>query len=238
MVRPDPSRDRLMTIKLPRLLPVLTFAVLLAAIPFAPRAQAQVSMTTIGVASTQNFDSLATAGAANPWTDNSTLTGWYSQFSATPANPTTYRADAGGSNTGAIYSWGTGTGTERALGAVSSGTPVTILTGLRLVNNTGTTITSLVISYNGEQWRDGGAAVPVAQTTFFEYQVANAGVITDANTPTTGWTNFSSLDFVSPTFTNTTTGTAIDGNNPSNRTAKSASLSVTVSPGQEVWLRW
>jgi uncharacterized repeat protein (TIGR01451 family) len=203
--------------------------------------RAQVSLTTIGAASTQNFDTLATTGTANTWTDNTTLPGWYSQFSATPANPTTYRADSGGSNTGAIYSWGIASVnplTERAFGAVSSGTPVTILNAVRLVNNTGTTITSLDISYNGEQWRDGGAAVPVAQTTFFEYQVGNAGVITDANTPTTGWTAFSGLDFTTPTFTNTGAGVAIDGNQAANRTAKSASVTVTVAPGQEVWLRW
>ncbi|HEV8578167.1 MAG TPA: ExeM/NucH family extracellular endonuclease [Thermoanaerobaculia bacterium] len=202
---------------------------------------AQVSLTTIGTASTQNFDTLATSGTANTWTDNSTLPGWYAQFSATPANPTTYRADSGGANTGAIYSWGVaGVNplTERAFGMLSSGTPVTVLTAVRLVNNTGVTISSLDISYNGEQWRDGGAVTPVAQTTFFEYQVANAGTITDANTPTTGWTAFSSLNITSPTFTNTGAGAALDGNAAANRIAKSASLLVTVSPGQEIWLRW
>ena len=219
--------------------PLVLLAVLsLASFLFTSPVGAQVSLTTLGTPYTQNFDSLLTTGTANPWTDNSTLAGWYAQFSATPANPTTYRADSGGSNTGAIYSWGLTPLTERAFGMLSSGTPVTVLTAVRFVNNTGSTITSLNISYNGEQWRDGGAVTPVAQTTFFEYQVANAGTITDANAPTTGWTSFSSLDFTSPTFTNTTTGAAIDGNNASNRTAKSATLTVTVNPGQEVWLRW
>ncbi|HXU31496.1 MAG TPA: ExeM/NucH family extracellular endonuclease, partial [Thermoanaerobaculia bacterium] len=172
------------------------------------------------------------------WADNTTLPGWYSQFSATPANPTTYRADAGASNTGAIYSWGTGTATERAFGSVSSGTPVNIFNAARLVNNTGSTISSFLIAFNGEEWRDGGAATPVAQTLSFEYQVAAAGVITDSNTPTTGWTAFTALDFVSPTFTNTGAGVALDGNAAANRTAKSATLTVSVSPGQEIWLRW
>ena len=213
--------------------------VVLVCAAFLPSpARAQISLTTIGTPYTQNFDSLLTTGTANPWTDNSTLAGWYAQFSATPANPTTYRADSGGSNTGAIYSWGLTPVNERAFGSLSSGTPVNVLTAVRFVNNTGATITSLAISYNGEQWRDGGAAVPVAQTTFFEYQVASAGTITDANTPATGWTALSSLDFTSPTFTNTGAGVALDGNNASNRTAKSATLTVTINPGQEVWLRW
>jgi predicted extracellular nuclease len=220
--------------------PIVLLAVLSCCL-LTSRVRAQVSLTTLGTPYTQPFDTLTTSGTANPWTDNSTLAGWYAQFSATPANPTTYRADSGGSNTGAIYSWGVaGVNplTERAFGMLSSGTPVTVLTAVRFVNNTGSTITSLNISYNGEQWRDGGAVTPVAQTTFFEYQVANAGTITDANTPSTGWTSFSSLDFTSPTFTNTGAGAALDGNNASNRTAKSATLTVTVNPGQEVWLRW
>src|SRR5436190_5379081 len=121
---------------------------------------------------------------------------------------------------------------------LSSGTPVNVLTAVRFVNNTGATITSLNISYNGEEWRDGGAATPVAQTTFFEYQIANAGTITDANTPGTGWTAFSSLDMTTPTFTNTGSGAALDGNLPANRVAKSATVTVTINPGQEVWLRW
>ena len=216
-----------------RTLPFLALLGLIAA-PLS----AQISLTTLGTPVTQTFDTLATSGTANTWTDNTTLPGWYSQFSATPANPVTYRADAGGSNTGAIYSWGTGTATERAFGSVASGTPANIFNAVRLVNNTGATITSLSISFNGEQWRDGGAATPVAQTLSFQYQVAAAGVITDSNTPTTGWTAFTSLDFASPTFTNTTTGAALDGNAVANRTAKSATLSVTVSVGQEIWLRW
>ncbi len=197
-------------------------------------------MTTIGSPSTQSFDTLATSGTANTWTDNTTLVGWYSQFAAT-ANPTTYRADAGGSNTGAIYSWGTGTATERALGSVGSGGTADIFNAVRLVNNTGVTITSLLVAFNGEQWRAGGCTptpcTPAAQKIDFQYQVANAGVITDANTPTTGWTDHNPLDFTSPT-PGTSTAAALDGNAAANRTALSATVTVTVLAGQEIWLRW
>jgi hypothetical protein len=193
-----------------------------------------LSITTLGVPITQNFDTLATTGAANTWTDDSTLPGWYSQFELTTTNPTTYRADAGASNTGAIYSWGTGTATERALGSVSSGTPGTIFNALKLTNNSGSSITSFDISYLGEQWRNGGNTS--AQQLDFQYQVAAAGAITDANTPTTGWTDFDPLDFASPTVG--ATAAALDGNAAANRTARSATLMVTVNAGQEIWLRW
>jgi hypothetical protein len=211
----------------------------LNAVPGSP----SISITTLGTPITQNFDTLLTTGTANPWTDDSTLPGWYAQFSATPANPTTYRADSGGSNTGAIYSWGVaGVNplTDRALGSVSSGTPVTVYFALKLTNNTGSPIGSIDVSYTGEQWRDGGAAVPAAQTTNFQYQIAAAGTITDANTPTTGWTTFPTLSFTSPTFTNTGAGVALDGNAAANRTAKSATITfgTPVSVGQEIWIRW
>ncbi len=200
-----------------------------------------LSVTTLGLAITQNFDTLATGGTANTWTDDSTLPGWFAQFSAVTTNPTTYRADAGASNTGAIYSWGTGTATERAFGSVGSGTPGDIYWALKLTNDTGSTITSLNVSFTGEQWRQGGCTpTPCsvsAQTVDFQYQVANAGVITDANTPTTGWLDHDALDFTSPA-PGTSTAAAIDGNAAANRTALASTITVSVAAGQDVLLRW
>lgn len=201
-----------------------------------------VSVTTLGAPITQPFDALATTGTANAWTDDSTLAGWYSQFELQTSNPTTYRADSGGSNTGAIYSWGvagTNDVSERAFGSIASGTPGTIYYALKLTNNTGATITSLNISFDGEQWRQGGNVN--AQQLDFQYQVVNAGAITDANTPSTGWTDFDSLDFVSPvvaTAAAPTTAATLDGNAAANRTAKAATLTVSVNNGQEIWLRF
>lgn len=204
-------------------------------------ARLNVPITTLGVPVIQNFDTLATSGTANTWTDDSTLTGWFAQFSAIPTNPTTYRADAGASNTGAIYSWGTGTATERAFGSIGSGTTGDIFWGIKLTNDTGSTITSLAITYTGEQWRAGGCqptpCTPLAQAADFQYQVANASAITDANTPSTGWLDHDALDFTSPII-GTSTAAALDGNAAANRTALSSTVTVTVSPGQEVWLRW
>ncbi len=207
-------------------------------------AKGQISITSVGVSYTENFDVLATTGTTNTWTDNTTLAGWYSQFQLQAANPTAYRADGGTSNTGAIYSWGVaGTNplTERALGSVSSGTPGTIYNAVRLVNNTGSPIVVLNVAYNGEQWRQGGCTptpcTPLSQKLDFQYQVAGAGTITDANTPATGWIDYDALDFNSPV-PGTSTATAADGNAGANRTALSSFISVTINPGEEIWLRW
>ena len=133
------------------------------------------NITTLDAPLTENFNTLATGGTANPWSDNSTIGGMYAQFAAVPTNPTTYIADAGTSNTGGIHAYGTGTNTERALGSVGSNTTGDIFFGFKLTNSTGNTITSLDVSYVGEQWRNGGNTT--AHTLTFQYQVANAGVI-------------------------------------------------------------
>src|SRR3954463_3857146 len=90
----------------------------------AVQAAGDVSLNTIGTAVTQNFDSLATTGTTNTWTDGTTLTGWYAQFELI-AGPTTYIGDPGTSTTGAVHSYGvagTNPVTERALGSIASGT--------------------------------------------------------------------------------------------------------------------
>jgi predicted extracellular nuclease len=230
------------------LLAGLIAAILLICLPLIPTPRAVaaggISLTTLGVPYTQNFDTLATTGTANAWADDSTIPGWFAQFSAVPTNPTTYRADTGTSNTGAIYSYGVAGAnplTERAFGSVASGTPGDIYYAVKLVNNTGATITSLNISYVGEQWRAGGCSptpcTPLAQKLDFQYQVASAGTITDANTPTTNWLDHDPLDFTSPV-PGTSTAAALDGNAAANRTALSATITITVNNGQEVWLRW
>ncbi len=203
-----------------------------AALISAFNLSAQVSLTTLGAAQTQNFDTLATAGTTNPWTDNSVIVGWYAtQTAGTLIN---YRAGDGSSNTGAIYSFGTGTNVERALGSAASGTPANLIYAARYVNNTGATLTSLLVSYTGEQWRNGGNAT--AQRLDFSFQVANAGVITAANTPATGWTDVNTLDFNGPIAT--ATAAALDGNLVANQATPSDTIVLSVAPGQEVWIRW
>ncbi len=194
------------------------------------------SITALGVPLTEHFDTLASSGTTIAWTDNSTIPGVYS------TRPT-YNSGTGSSNAGALYSFGVaGTNpiTDRALGSVGSGSTGTVYWGVKLTNNTGTTITSLDVTYVGEQWRNGGATSPsvsIAQTADFQYQVASPGVITAVNTPTTGWLDHDTLDFTSPTF-GTTAAATLDGNAAANRVQKSATLSITIADGQEVWLRW
>ncbi|MDQ3221728.1 MAG: endonuclease, partial [Acidobacteriota bacterium] len=110
----------------------------------------QVSLNAINTPYSQDFDTLAASGLGNTFTDNSTIPGWYSTLSA-------YHAGSGTNNAGTLYSFGTASSsTERALGSVAAGGTGTIHYGVRLKNDTGAQITSLDISFTGEQWRKSG----------------------------------------------------------------------------------
>lgn len=183
-----------------------------------PVAASPDAAISLGTAYAQNFNTLASSGAATAWTDDSTLLGWYS-------NRTAYTPNNGASATGALYSYGsTGSG-ERALGSVGSGATGTIYYGIRFINDTSNTVTSLTVTYTGEQWRNGGNAT--AQKLDFQYLV-NA---TDISSGT--WIDVDDLDFTGPIATATAATL-----NPPATASLSHTYTVTVNPNQEIWIRW
>jgi hypothetical protein len=188
-------------------------------------AYAQVNINSLPATITQDFNSLATSETSNPysWSDNTTLTGWYS-------TRTQYRASDGSSNVGALYSFGTGTASDRALGSIASGSTGSISFGIRLKNNTTQTITSLQITYTGEQWRNGGRTGD--DSLHFSYQI---GATVSSLTSGT-WTTDDDLSFVGPI--KASTANALDGNASANRTTKNKTLNVSIGPLQEIMLRW
>ncbi|MEO8434883.1 MAG: DUF4214 domain-containing protein [Pyrinomonadaceae bacterium] len=190
-----------------------------------------LSVTTFGVPITQNFNTLPASGSAT-FTNDSTLPGWYSARTGTG---TTIVANDGVSNAGNLYSYGTGANTDRALGSLGSGNAAigNLFWGILLTNNTGGTMTSLDVSYTGEQWRNSAAA---AQTAAFSYitGVGLTGSLADFQAAGTAVT---ALDFTSPV-----TGgvaSALDGNAAANRTAKSFTITgLSVANGDSILLRW
>ncbi|MBS0569019.1 MAG: hypothetical protein JSS28_00270 [Proteobacteria bacterium] len=181
-----------------------------------------VSLSALDSSYTQNFDSLANSGTAN---DASTLpAGWAFYFNGTT---TTYRADNGGSNAGGIYSYGATGSNERAFGTLLSSTNTPFI-GACFQNDTGGTITSLDISYTGEEWRLGTASR--ADVLNFEYS-------TDATDVKTGtWTGVSALNFTTP---DQATAGAKDGNSVAEQTALSSTISgLTLASGATVWIHW
>src|SRR5258708_14736161 len=144
-------------------------------------------MTAFGSALTEDFNSLANSGTNNVWINDSTIAGGYS-------NRATYDATAGTGTGAGLYSYGPAASSERALGSLASSSAVPVL-GFKLTNNTGFPITAVLISYSGEQWRQGGSTA-VTNTLAFSYQTAAPGVITGVTSGT--WTNFAPLNFSNP----------------------------------------
>ncbi|MGB3215914.1 MAG: hypothetical protein WBD79_00795, partial [Anaerolineae bacterium] len=208
-----------------RLFPLVVVMALLPLAGVTPNAEhvraAPAAAISLSAPYEQNFDTLSNTGTGNPWTDDSTIAGWYT-------NKTTYNAGTGTSTTGSVFSFGSTGSTERALGSVASGTTNAIYYGVRLVNDTGSTVSAIAIDYTGEQWRNSADASQ--HSLAFAYQVG-ATNLTDGS-----WTAASSLDFAGP-ISGGTAG-ALDGNLAANRTTLFAVVNVTVTNGQEIWLRW
>jgi hypothetical protein len=202
-------------------------------------ADAAISLTT-NAAYTQNFDSLAASGTSNTWANDSTIAGW-SLFNKTPAAITTYISDAGTNTTGSFFSYGSTGSSERALGGLGSGgtyfgSPasgaVAGWTAVSFTNNSGATIQSAKVLYDGEQWRNGGNTTP--QTMVMQYGFgATFGAVTT-------WTAAgSSFDFTSPVAT--ATPAVVDGNvagKVSDRGGVISGAPFTWTNGSTLWLRW
>lgn len=189
-----------------------------------------VSLTQSGVAYIQNFDTLSsTAGST---TNNLTITGWFmAEIGGGARDNEQHAVDTGGSNTGDTYSYGAVGNAERALGSLQTGTLISTF-GAAFTNNTGTTLTSLSISYTGEQWRIGNTAAARDDRLDFQYSTNATSLITGT------WTNVNELDFTNPIKTAGTAG-ALNGNSASNRTALVQEITgFSIANGNSFWIRW
>src|SRR5882724_10502648 len=194
----------------PKSLFALSVLALLAARPAASQC---VSLTTLGSAAAQNFDTLSnTAGST---TNNLTIPGWFMTETGGGARDNEqYAVDTGGSTTGDTYSYGAAGSTERALGQLRSGTLIPTF--------------GACFAYNGEEWRLGTAAR--TDQISFEYSLNATDLVTGT------WTNVAALNFVTP---DTATVGAKNGNAAADRTALAATISsLSIPNGATVWIRW
>ncbi len=204
----------------------------------------------------ETFDNLATSGTATWQNDMSGETGWFIQSTGSiggNGSGLTYKADSGSTSTVGIYSYGTGTATDRSVGAITGGTGATsVAFGLLLNNNTGSTVHSVGITYNGEQWRSASTS---AQSLQFSYAVATgtsgnfydvdgtgakgylspgvaSGLDTAGDNKGLTWVTASAGNFTSPNLTGsgaitgTTTGIAFTLNG------------LNIPSGSSIMLRW
>jgi hypothetical protein len=173
---------------------------------------------------TQDFNTLEAVT-----TSSVTPTGWLFNETGTNAN-TTYAASdgSGGTFSGNTYSFGTTGSNERAFGSTRSGSLVPTI-GAFFINNTGATLTSLTITYTGEQWRLG----TTGRNDRMDFQYS-----TNATNLTTGaWTDADGLDFIAPNGSGTVG--ALDGNAANNRRTITYVINGLLIPnGAQFGIRW
>ncbi len=158
-------------------------------------------------------------------TSSALPTGWSLSEAGTGADAN-YRAGDGTANTGDSYSFGINN--DRAFGSLQSSSVISTL-GACFTNNTGQPITSMLVSFTGEQWRLGTTGR--ADRLDFQYSL-DATSLTDGS-----WMNVDALDFASPV--TTSTPGALNGNDPANRAAISANVTgLNIPNGATVFLRW
>ena len=199
---------------------MLSFCLSLA----APAALAQYVPLVGGTPAVEHFDTLAASG-----TGSALPPGWRFVESGTNAN-TSYAADNGATAGGNTYSYGATGSSDRAFGALRSGS-LQPLIGAQLGNDSGLTLDHIDVAYAGEQWRLG--ATGRADRLDFQYSLD----ATSLNDGAATWVDVDALDFASPT----TTGAAgaLDGNLAANRIALAGTIgALALAPGATLWIRW
>ncbi|HTU10511.1 MAG TPA: Calx-beta domain-containing protein [Allosphingosinicella sp.] len=198
--------------------------------PFSTDLVPPTTSLTTGVAYTQNFDTLSnTAGST---TNDLLINGWAMNETGLGARDNDqYAVDTGGSNTGDTFSYGAAAATDRALGSLQSGTLIPTF-GAAFTNTSGATITSLLIDYDGEQWRISNTAA--ARDDRLDFQISF-----DATSLTTGtWTDVNELDFTNVIKTAASAG-ALNGNLDANNIDITHTITgLTIANGATFWIRW
>ena len=184
----------------------------------------QVSITTANAANTQNFDGMGTSGTATLPSGFKIGTDWSSGTTATTlAYGTTGTGVVTGTSAGGAINWAngvTGSATDRSMGFLTTGTytsPRSII--YAFTNNTGSTVTSLNISWNYEKSRSGSRQF---DWTFFH-----------GNTSTASTANTSGDLSYSADANNTVIS------NPPAQTSKSFTISgLSIANGTTYYIRW
>lgn len=181
---------------------------------------AQIPLTAGG--HTEDFNTLAASGTST------TLPAWWAFIETGTNANNTYTANNGSNNAGDTYSYGSGTSSERAFGALQSGSLVSRF-GATFYNAAGSGITSISITYWGEQWRLG--ATGRTDSLFFSYAVGGSFQYAG------NWIAVPALHIASPV-TSGTVG-ALDGNLPANSVLKTATITgLNIAVNDTFSIRW
>lgn len=196
----------------------------------AASVQAQISISALNTTYSQNFDGMGTSDLTLTDDITGSLPGFHAYREFGNTNPNNVTADDGSGSASGFKNYGPSLQLDRALGMLPSDDSGFMRIGLRLVNDTGSPIHSMQVTFTAEQWHNGGSQL--AQMLEFAYRKD-----TSVNDMTTGfYTVIPALSFSAPD-TSPIAG-PVDGNAVGNRATVTATFAITVQPGEEIMLRW
>jgi hypothetical protein len=192
----------------------------------------------------QDFNFLANSRDINLWSDNAPTQsaggspGWFWQNSLTPDLPMFYAAGSGVSaeDLGRAYALMHNNTDEQAMGSLNGVDNPYTAWGVVFRNNTGQTITSVNLTYFGEQWRRARAPDGLQ----FSLKVSDSPItdLVPAQATPAGWTADAAMSFSVPVVLAGQTRIVLDGNVAPHRQQISGLLPITVAPGQYFAFRW
>ncbi len=157
------------------------------------------------------------------------LAGWEFLHKSGSGSNAVFAQGAGTSTSSGMYSVGASGGTERALGSLAAGTGVYAF-GIRLVNQTGSSLNKISGSFTAEQWRKGGSGN--RNTWIGKYSVGILNSIDPPNLLNHSLMNFSSIQY-------STGAGSLNGNSPENQTNIQFTITgIEWKNGEELVLRW
>ncbi len=200
----------------------------------SPTAFAVTPVAYDGSPITEDFDALPSSGTPPAFVgigpfDVPELDGWsFLKFAGSGTNAL-FSISNGTSNSGSLYSYGVAESSDRALGALGSGSG-SYQFGLTLLNSTVDTVTSFTLSYTGEQYRYGGSPNQSPLNFSYAFNAADIG--------TGNYLAVPELSF-SPIITTGGSASSFNGNLPANQTAINFTVSgILWDPGTTLTLRW
>ncbi len=180
----------------------------------------------------QNFGTSAIAS----WTNNSTFLGWYvndvtefqGDINITAAAPT---------NTGGVYVYRCSGISDRKFGSRASAGTGTIQYGVRFVNNSGSTINSITVSYTAYQLSLAENNSNTNTNTFAYRVVASPTTITNLTAGV--YTNVAALNYTAPTnHGGPGTSNQVNGIPCTTSSLVTACVPVVIQNNGEIMLRW
>lgn len=207
---------------------------------------AQVAITNLANTYSEDFNTLPQSASLqeDSWVDDTTLPNWFAENEYSETLNIRYGGNrhTGGSSERGLYSYGDRNLSDMALGVITRDASGDITYGVKYENQSGQTIQSVTVSYNGEQWRISNGQRP--QVLGFSYLVTNSDPTIAFPERTSGYVYVPELYFTAPKFDTTglnlagATGLPLDGNSAENRVQITFSFNLTLADGEFLLLRW